>query len=1068
MRYDAFISYSHSADGQLAPALQAGLQRLARPWYRRRALRVFRDETGLAVNPHLWDSIAGAMAESRYFVLLASPDAAASRWVNLEIEQWLATHSVETVLPVLTEGTLVWNPDLGDFDPAESTALPTALAGAFVDEPRHLDVRWGRDETHLDLRHSRFRAQVATLAAPMHGIARDDLEGEDVRLHRRALRLAWGGAAALVLLTVGALLAAGFAVSYARTASDQRHRAVVLGARATRQGTLAKDNARLAKAQKRTAEANATRAATNATEAQKQTVLAERNAAEATANANEAAANGAQAQAKAIEAATNAAEARRNATAAQRSADAAKAAAAAAEQQRVRAVASESTAVAQRKLADANAKTALSRQLAAEALYNIDPHPDLSLLEAVEAHVVQPTREAVRSLVQGLLTHPEVRQLLSTSPTLPTGVQMAPDGRLLAVQLGDGTVQLWDLTRGKPLDRQPSGTGPLALGPSGLIAQTVGTDVRILDAISGAERTRIPVDPMRTLTKIVFTPDGTELRVATTADPPDAILTQTLSRWDITRSTPRLVATAVDVGAGDWAFSPDGTKIAWGDPETGIFVRDAGGAQLGPLVAPVTNGNATFGATALSTFFFSADGQTLVSASSQTDVTFWNSVTGVPTTLGVASNSQSVLAVSADQRVVAVGDSSDHLRFIDSTNGNDVRAPVTLPVGSLDDAGAGMRIDVSGAFTPDAKTLVLAGPDNLVRLIDVAPTEPPLGHHLDFGPGDTTVSPDGTRAAVNSGSDIKVVDLGSGKIIGIHPRGGAGEGAAFGPNGTVAWADVLTGTVTVWDPATGSGYELATGFEFVTGIVFSPDGHEIAVEGVSLTAGNQALFYDARTGTPLVAQPAIDGVVAVAFSPDGTTATSNGNEIQLRSLGQPARVLTDAVCAVDGGLSSLEFSPDGSTLAVGCMTTIELRSTASGALRVPALEMGDGPNGSDPGFSLRFSRDGSLLAGGDIAGSLRVWDAVSGQLLGTPLAGRTAPVASLGFTDAGKLVSASAQSNQSGVSSEVIRWDFDPSSLERRACTIANRELTPDEWTQVTGNAAPYVSCAAILATPSG
>ena len=69
----------------------------------------------------------------------------------------------------------------------------------------------------------------------MHGVARDELEGEDVRLHRRALRLAWGAAIALVVLTVGALLAAGFAVSYAKDASDQRQRAVLLGTRVTRQ-----------------------------------------------------------------------------------------------------------------------------------------------------------------------------------------------------------------------------------------------------------------------------------------------------------------------------------------------------------------------------------------------------------------------------------------------------------------------------------------------------------------------------------------------------------------------------------------------------------------------------------------------------------------------------------------------------------------------------------------------------------------------------------------------------------------------------------------------------------------
>ena len=46
--YDAFVSYSHAADGRLAPALQRGLQSLAKPWYRRRALRVFRRGTARA------------------------------------------------------------------------------------------------------------------------------------------------------------------------------------------------------------------------------------------------------------------------------------------------------------------------------------------------------------------------------------------------------------------------------------------------------------------------------------------------------------------------------------------------------------------------------------------------------------------------------------------------------------------------------------------------------------------------------------------------------------------------------------------------------------------------------------------------------------------------------------------------------------------------------------------------------------------------------------------------------------------------------------------------------------
>src|SRR6478609_7698303 len=102
MQYDAFISYSHSADGQLAPALQTGLQRLGRPWNRRRALRVFRDETGLTPNPHLWASIASALDESEWLLLLLSPEAATSKWVDAELEHWLATGSPDLIILALT------------------------------------------------------------------------------------------------------------------------------------------------------------------------------------------------------------------------------------------------------------------------------------------------------------------------------------------------------------------------------------------------------------------------------------------------------------------------------------------------------------------------------------------------------------------------------------------------------------------------------------------------------------------------------------------------------------------------------------------------------------------------------------------------------------------------------------------------------------------------------------------------------------------------------------------------------------------------------------------------------
>jgi hypothetical protein len=69
--YSAFISYRRDGDEQLAKSLQSGLQRLAKPWFRARALRVFRDETNLSADPKLWHSIERALERSDYFILLA-------------------------------------------------------------------------------------------------------------------------------------------------------------------------------------------------------------------------------------------------------------------------------------------------------------------------------------------------------------------------------------------------------------------------------------------------------------------------------------------------------------------------------------------------------------------------------------------------------------------------------------------------------------------------------------------------------------------------------------------------------------------------------------------------------------------------------------------------------------------------------------------------------------------------------------------------------------------------------------------------------------------------------------
>jgi tetratricopeptide (TPR) repeat protein len=197
--YDAFISYSHAKDKPIAAALQSAVQRLGKAWYQRRALRVFRDDTSLTATPHLWPSIEQALARSRFLILLASPQAAASPWVDKELAWWLAHNTAETVLIALTAGDLEWQPATGDPVWSAATPLPPALNGHLADEPRWIDLRPYRDNARPTDR--RFGELAADFAAAIRGVPKEDLLSQEVRQQRRALRLAWSAVVTLVVLS---------------------------------------------------------------------------------------------------------------------------------------------------------------------------------------------------------------------------------------------------------------------------------------------------------------------------------------------------------------------------------------------------------------------------------------------------------------------------------------------------------------------------------------------------------------------------------------------------------------------------------------------------------------------------------------------------------------------------------------------------------------------------------------------------------------------------------------------------------------------------------------------------
>jgi tetratricopeptide (TPR) repeat protein len=220
--YDAFISYSHARDKAVASALQSVIQKVGKPWYRRRASRVFRDDTSLSATPHLWPSIEKALGQSRFLILLASPEAAASHWVQQEVAFWLEKKSPETLLIALTSGKLAWDRAEGDFCWSETTPLPAVLRGRFKDEPRWIDLTTCRTAT---VRDPGLIALAVDFASAIRGVPKEDLLSEEVRQQRKALTLAWSAAGSLLVLAGLAIWFGVEATRQTRIAEAQRDRA---------------------------------------------------------------------------------------------------------------------------------------------------------------------------------------------------------------------------------------------------------------------------------------------------------------------------------------------------------------------------------------------------------------------------------------------------------------------------------------------------------------------------------------------------------------------------------------------------------------------------------------------------------------------------------------------------------------------------------------------------------------------------------------------------------------------------------------------------------------------------
>ncbi|MDJ0712113.1 MAG: toll/interleukin-1 receptor domain-containing protein [Woeseiaceae bacterium] len=220
--YDGFISYAHAHDRVISEALERQLRRFGRKWNRPWAVRIFRDDSNLAVAPDLWDGVKTALLDSRFLILLACPDSARSKWVAREIEAFVDHRGPDNILILLTDGEIVWDEQTADFDWSATTAVPEALAGRLTQEPKYLDLRWAADDPQLERGNPRWIDAIAELSAVLQGKPKDELCGEDARQRRKQRAVLVSAIGAMVLAP---LLVIGFSAlvstSVQQDASEQ-------------------------------------------------------------------------------------------------------------------------------------------------------------------------------------------------------------------------------------------------------------------------------------------------------------------------------------------------------------------------------------------------------------------------------------------------------------------------------------------------------------------------------------------------------------------------------------------------------------------------------------------------------------------------------------------------------------------------------------------------------------------------------------------------------------------------------------------------------------------------------